>query len=367
MAAMEPVPGASSHGADPHGWHWPAALTVCSGRQALSLVARWCRAHAITTALLPAYHCETMATPFWLEAMAVRPVAVDGRLQFDPAALHSAVDACAGPAAILTCRVGAMTVTEELAQELSRARQLGHLVVEDATHSLLDELIDPFPPDLAASNPEPPADIRIASLRKLLPVPDGAWITTAPGITLDPLRSRGAQDEAVTRTGLELLEAQHAWRAQPIISSTEPGSAPPECAALLTAMARADAALDATLSPAPAGPVTLTMLARIDLPRWALAWRRANSRLCSLLAGDVRPLNAGRACFPLIRSTHSTSIDKSLAAHGAFAPQYWSRPSWLSEDADWPEDVLSIDVAPDDTEQRAVTLATAIAAALVPA
>ncbi|SER71188.1 hypothetical protein SAMN05443377_10712 [Propionibacterium cyclohexanicum] len=351
------------------GWGgWRSARCVGSGRQALALVARWCRAHAMTTALLPAYHCETMALPFWLEAMAVRAVPVDHQLRTDPRALARALAQEPSPVVILICRTGAIDVAPGLVEVLRRARAAGHLVVEDATHCLLDELVNPAP--------ALPADIRMASLRKLLPVPEGAWIATSPdaaaaagarhgaGIDLGPLPGRRTCHEQMTLGGARLLREQQLWAQREQLPERGGKGAPGATHALRLAIAAADEAFDAALAPAAPAPGTLAALASLDLLHWARRWRDANAQFCALLGPQLGALNPGRACFPLLRHQLASQIDEELGRRGAFAPQYWPRPSWFRADAGWPEDVLSIDIRPDQSCHRAAALADIVHAAV---
>lgn len=328
---------------------WRAAECLGSGRQALALVARWCRSRGITTAVLPRYHCETMALPFWLEVMTVRTTAVDARLQSSPGELARLLAGMSSPVLVLVCRVGGLEAPPGLAQILGSAREAGHVVVEDATHSLLDDLLVP--------RPELPADIRVASLRKLLPLPEGAWIVTGPRVRLESPSARRDADERVTDTGLALLDRQQRWAARSALPAPGAGRAPASAGPLVAAMQAADEALDAALEPAPASPSTLGMLCGLDAAGRAADWRRANADFCALLPADVEVLNPRRACFPVIRHRLASRLDEALGTKGAFAPQYWPRPGWLAEELGWPQDLVSIDIGPGQAPGRAAALA----------
>lgn len=332
------------------------ALCLGSGRQALGLVARWCRAHGITTVLLPAYHCETMALPFWLEAMRVRTVAVDANLQTDPEALARALAESPEPTLVLVCPVGAIAPSTGLTEVIRRARTAGHVVVEDATHALLEELASPAPAIVA--------DIRLASLRKLLPLPEGAWLVTGPRVELGALRPRRAVDEQLTRAGLALLDQQRRWASRAGLPAAGGHGAPESASPLVAATQAADEALDAALEPALASRRTRSDLAELDLRHWATSWRRVNTELCALLPHDAHVLNPGRACFPIMRHRRAPQLDEALGTRGAFAPQYWPRPGWLAKDVAWPEDLVSVDVRPGQAPGRAAGIAEIIAATL---
>ena len=103
------------------GWTGPGrAVTVGSGRQALGLLARWCRGNGIGTVLAPAFCCPTMVTPFWLEGMSVRFTAVDERLVMAAEPLRAARAGLDGPVAVLVARTGGSGPSAALRAELAK-------------------------------------------------------------------------------------------------------------------------------------------------------------------------------------------------------------------------------------------------------
>src|SRR5659263_651722 len=119
----------------------PGATLTAFGRQALSLVARELRARGVRLLLGPDHHCPTMFLPFQLEGIAVRTVPTGADTLMLGRALREAL-AGRPDAAVLHCETFGT-----------------------------------------------PADV--ASLRKLLPVPDGAWVT---GLRTPPDLHRTARD-----------------------------------------------------------------------------------------------------------------------------------------------------------------------------
>ncbi|MFC2640586.1 MAG: hypothetical protein ACFN04_03320 [Propionibacterium acidifaciens] len=312
------------------GWAGPGrAVTVGSGRQALGLLARWCRGNGIGTVLAPAFCCPTMVTPFWLEGMSVRFTAVDERLVMAAGPLRTARAGLDGPVAVLVARTGGAGPSTALRAELARMRRRGDLVIDDATHAVLADLAGGGRPDWC--------DASVASLRKLLPVPDGALLRVGDGIDVDPVgpATGGAPDRGpVSRRELPaLFDAPH----RPV---------PDGALAHLDALARAEARFDASLSPAPPCPATLRTLARLD---WAGLARRtaANSRvLARALAGSgVGTVNPGVPAPLLVRVRDAAAVDAELAAHGVFSPMDWARPDAVDE-ALWPDGVLALDTRP---------------------
>ena len=179
----------------------PGAMLTASGRQALSLVAQHLRTRGITELLAPSYHCTTMIEPFQLEGLHVELIPVAADLLLDPHALSAALEG-RGRCGILHSETAGHVAGPALAAVLAAAREGGHAVVVDETHSFLDKALGGAGRTAGALT----AYYRVASLRKWLPLPDGAWVT---GVPPRPL-ARHAIDDAVTSAGLLALAAEAA-------------------------------------------------------------------------------------------------------------------------------------------------------------
>ncbi len=206
------------------------------------------RARGVTELLAPAFHCVTMIEPFQLEGDHAEFVPVAEDLLLDPAALASALASAVPthrPAAILHSETAGHRAGPALAAVLAAAREGGHAVVVDETHSFLDR-----PADAPRT-----ADFHIASLRKWLPLPDGAWVT---GVPRRPL-ARHEIDDGVTSWGLAALAAEAAgqdagelWR-------------------------RAEDLVDRALQPAAMSPQACNILANLDAEDFLRRHRAAGS------------------------------------------------------------------------------------------
>ena len=229
-----------------------------NGKQALGLVARALRSRGVRTVLVPRYRCEAMVLPFELEGMRARTVDVGPDLLLEPRALAAALADEPG-AAVLHCETYGNRARDDLADLLARARRTGRAVIADATHSLLDRprLLDGA------------ADVVVASLRKLLPVPDGAVIAWDPAGPLDAPLSAGVRemerreaDARVESLGLALLDAERAFARAPRAAPAERAARERMRRRVCEIAARHEAAIERALTPVPASAPTVRRLTR---------------------------------------------------------------------------------------------------------
>ena len=368
-----------------------------NGKQALALVARALRAAGVGTVLAPRYRCEAMGLPFALEGMGVRSVGVGADLLLDPLALREALAREPG-AAVLHCETYGNRCGEELESVLGSARRDGSVVVLDATHSVVDRMIGaasaPGPPPEATSGREERRgarrsigwttsrdaawDVAVASARKLLPVPDGAWLEWSEGSPLAAgmarvvarLSARWPVDELATALGVELGRAVTAMRASR--GSSRERSRLDVC----EIAARHEEAVETALTPAPASARTIALLMslRLDgLRRRAETARRLRERLAGGVgARGLRVVNPGSAgCVALGAGNREkdgapaapralADVEEALARAGMWGPVSWPDPHAGPGAPPWPIVVT----APTDEPGRVDELVGVIDAAL---
>lgn len=170
-------------------------LLVQTGRQALSLVAQDLRARGLTSLIEPDVHCTTMIEPFSREGLHIEFVECGTDGHMTPAGLRHAVEVDGVHEAVLYALTSAQRPSAEMERLLKEIAERGGVLILDATH-LPQAALDPGP-----------WEYRMVSLRKMLPVPDGAAVWG-----LDPSRAReiGAPSEVVTRAGEALMHARAA-------------------------------------------------------------------------------------------------------------------------------------------------------------
>ncbi|GAA1640027.1 hypothetical protein GCM10009790_22190 [Georgenia ruanii] len=315
------------------------ATLVASGRQALSLVAQDLRARGVRTVLVPAHHCTTMVLPFQLEGLHVETVATDPRCLLDADALAAALT---DRAAVLHCETFGNLAGAALAGVLERARRHGVPVVVDETHSVLG-------PEHTAG------DYRVASLRKLLPVPDGAWVTGLAGpAALTP----HAVDREITR--LRLDAAAHK-RAQ--LHGAALG------AEVEAEFDYAEDLMDEALEPSPMSRRARRLLHNLDGGALLTRLRANAARLRSALGeAGLEAVNPGASpCFVVVRHDRAAAIIPRLARAGIAGPVYWPRPAGLPRGRPWRTDLISLPVdhryGPAEMDEVACAVVAAVAAA----
>ena len=296
-----------------------------NGKQALGLVARALRSRGVRTVLVPRYRCEAMVLPFELEGMRARTVDVGPDLLLEPQALAAALADEPG-AAVLHCETYGNRARGDLADLLVRARRTGRVVIADATHSLLDRprLLDGA------------ADVVVASLRKLLPVPDGAVIAWDPAGPLDAPLSAGVRemerreaDARVESLGLALLDAERAFVRAPRAAPAERAARERMRRRVCEIAARHEAAIEQALTPVPASASAVRRPAR-SAGRAAHA-RALHEAVAAMTAGHpagARVVNPGSVGCVALRGPRPLveELAGALARAGLWGPVSWDDP-----------------------------------------
>ncbi len=287
-----------------------------SGRQALTAVARALAQGRPRTIAVPTYFCESMLTPFLGAGWILRPLRVDAELVVDPDALAS-VDADWVLHAPYFGRADGSAVTEAL----RAVRERGIGIIADETHLVL--------------TPASAGDIQVASLRKLLPLPDGAYVRSAaelrlswpaPTSTAPSLRARAMRGKArAIATGAD----ERRWREL-----------------FLTAEEITERALE----PAPMSSTAHSLVSQLDYD--ALRRRRvANARTLITRLADVSglaivnpPATAAVPSHLVVALDRPRDAQRVLAEQQIFCPIHWPPSDLVGGAAQWPTRFLSLPV-----------------------
>ncbi len=372
-------------------------VLVGNGKQALALMARRLRGLGVRAVLVPAYRCATMAAPFELEGLRVRGVPCGADLLMDAGALQQALVVEPG-AAVLHCETYGAAAGAGLRAALRTAREAGSAVVLEASHSVLDRAVllragagaagtaDDGATDSSragdgrtAGGPaddDGPWDVVVASLRKTLPVPDGALLVwSGEGWTRgwDPagdLVGRAPVDEGSTALGAALAAADARLHA---LAPGAPGFGTARLEVCELAERHEDA-IEEALSPVAAGEAVVEALGRAA--GGEAAWRGATAQDLRIRLGEALRVAAapsgtprgtrgadavgagpGRAPGPALRVLDApwsggvavtgraqalTALAEDLSARGLWGPALWDGSdavggrAVLARPLDWP-------------------------------
>ncbi len=302
------------------------ALLVANGKQALSLVAQDLRDRGVRALLAPDFYCLTMIQPFQLEGIRIRHVATDARALLDSEALAEEL-AAGHHLAVLHCEVFGGLAGARLRDVLDAARAEDVPVVVDVTHSLF-------------ATSHGPADYLVASLRKLLPLPDGAFVTGLPG---RPAMVRHRLDAAATRWGVTAERCRRDLL-------TGRGSA----VDYLGAVEAAEEAMLGAWRPARMSRAALRRLWRLDPERLREARRANGAHLIERLTPSglevVNP--ATPECGVVVQVEDAPSVEGGLLVAGIVCPISWPRPPGLRHNVRWRTGWVTLPVDPDLTSSE---------------
>jgi hypothetical protein len=337
---METV-GAAFLRAAPHRAPWEdermQTVHVETGRQALALLAHELASTVDSTLLVPAYLCDSMIDPFLDRGWRVEPYRMTDDLRVDEAHLRSLAAGRSRPFAVLLALYFGRepdAAYRSLVVDLQRA---GATVIDDETHRVFS------PGDSGA-------DFAVASLRKTLPLADGAYL-------------RGPGDHAILPAGPESPR----WAAMDAKGTHLAGHTGDQSFARL--FAEANHALEASDTPRGIGERTEGAIAHLDYDLLRGA-RQANAQALSdeLVTLGAQVVNSpGDELLPshlVVSVPDPKSVQRAMAASGVYCPIHWP-PSERLDVGPWPSRFLSLPVdhryTPTDMSRAASVFAEAVA------
>lgn len=294
---------------------------VETGRQALNDIASELFNRGIKRVLLPQYLCDSLLAPFLANSVKPSYLPMTDTLQIDLGALEILEELSpARKCAVLMVRYFGHARDDEYVGQIARLQRLGYVVVEDLTHSLFD-------------GTRSTADYTVASLRKLLPVATGAFVTGLQRRTR-PMRVRVEPGEAIwmhmdaKRTYLEGKSTKSAYYAGLQDSST---------------------VLEETLETHRMDDRSFDLIPYLPYDRF-IETRKSNftalSEQLSPLGGTVilNQRNVRVASHLIVRMADSELVRKRLSERGIYCPVHWPRPSGLPNTVSWMYGHFSIPV-----------------------
>lgn len=283
-----------------------------SGRQALTLLSRHLRLDGYSKLLMPRHFCDSMVAPFLTDEWTVEFVAVDEAWRSLPPAA-----ALSDPERTLIFSMSYFGVDEspEWIDFISCAGRRGAVIVSDESHRVMG-------PGLEI------ADFRIASLRKMLPVPDGAFLTGISAQVQNEGRQAGLRMAAMRRKSEYLAGLRSAGH--------------------LPLFRKAEAVTDIDVAPARMSADSKELLERFDYARMKEIRQKNHRAVSSAIIGTGFSVTTGDAPVPshcVIAGLGVHQLRSFLIGNRIFCPVHWP-PSEVRTQVpgSWRNDVLSIPI-----------------------
>lgn len=285
-----------------------------SGRQSIAALSRHLRGQGATELYFPTHYCESMLAPFLGDGWRVHLVPVLDDWTLDPGPLLHAVSMASS--LVFTLSYFGVPESPEWMLALSRAADQGAHVVSDETHRIWE------PGPVVAT-------YRFASLRKLLPLPDGAFLTG------DVPQAGGH----ASSSGSLRLEGMRAKTAH-LRAGGERG--------YRQAFVQAERLLEDAVQPRAAHAVSMKILDHLDYTRMA-GRRAANHRTLEdeWPCAQLRITTGGAAvpAFCVVEGRSVARLRRHLIDHQVYPPVHWEPPGpGFPQPRAWRDGVLSIPV-----------------------
>lgn len=271
-----------------------------SGRQALTLISRQLRAQGYEDLYVPAHYCVSMIHPFREIGWRLHPVRVLDNWTLDPSCLRGGNGM--ERSAVLSVPFFGVAESASWLHELGEMSKRGALIMSDETHRI-------WTPGLHI------AHFRMASLRKLLPLPDGAYVMGDVPVNGGPESASAEQRLAAMRSKDAYLagmrEAAH--RAEFLL---------------------AERSLEERVEPSSMSSHSAQLITHLDYTRMARR-RSANHDVLAAdwprAAGTVTTRGAAVPSHCVVRHSDVPSLRLFLIENAIYPAVHWPEPP-----VDWP-------------------------------
>ncbi|GAB2518711.1 hypothetical protein FB385_2544 [Paramicrobacterium agarici] len=300
-------------------WDENGVTYLQSGRQVMHAVAQLLWNRGYRDVLLPGFLCESMLEPFQSLPWQLHYVRYDRSLRPIVASMEELLHGRQSTTVVLAANYFGNQWADDFCRSLEEARADGAFVFEDATHS-------------SFSAPHSVANTSFASLRKTLPVPDGAYVcgeltAQVRALAKPPVPHRRHIIMKQKRRLVDLGESSQS---------------------LLHDFRSANARLESRLEPHLASPESLDVMRRLDFAEMS-ARREQNDRVLRSeieAYGGLEIVAPGLGVIPshlVVRASNARRVQAALAAKQIYAPIHWPRPRNMTW-AEWPEDLISLPI-----------------------
>ncbi len=263
-------------------------------------------------ALVPSFTCHSVVEPFVKAGYDVRPYPLKENLEIDICGLSELVD-CFRPDVILIHGYFGFDTVGNASAYLELCRNRGIVVIEDRTQTMFSTFRRPV------------ADYVTGSIRKWLPVPDGAFLS---GLSIDGL----SEDELLVTAKIEAMQEKCRY-----IFAGEGRKED-----FMPKFAEAERILDSRTEAHAISGFTMSALGGLDIEALALSRRNNYNALTSRLA--LHPeisLIFPRATdsdvpflLPLYISEGRKDFQSFMARHNVYPTIIWTCPAELEQGLD---------------------------------
>jgi hypothetical protein len=310
-------------------------IYVESGRQTLAIVETELRRQGHTKIHVPSYLCDSMIDPFHRNSWALAELPLDKDLMVRPEELLARVT----KGVLLHTPYFGRQDSPAVLEALATIRRRGVVVIVDETHRVF-------------SGPSPVADIRVASLHKVLPLYDGGYVAGLSARLRPALPSVSSESGAIR---------QMAMHAKSDALATRDGSK-----THLALYAMAERATETRIQPCRMSGDSRSLLRRLDLEMIRVAREKNSVSLSQALGHSHRfrvvnpPAEDLLPSHLVLETDEVAGLRQFLSGQHIHCAIHWPPSEVLPQTSNWPDRYISLPVDHRYCEPDMVRMAACI-------
>lgn len=282
-------------------------LSTC--RSAISLILSHIKVGSGRRALVPSFTCHSVIRPFTAAGYKVQCYPLTENLEIDLDGLSALVDNFRPDVILIHAYFGFDTVSKA-SEYLACCRDRGIIVIEDMTQTMFSCL------------KHLEADYAIGSIRKWMPVPDGAFLG---GLEIKELR----EDKELAKAKICAMQAKHDYIFHGIGKKEE----------FMTKFSTAEHMLDSRAEPYAISQFTLSSLRSLDIREFGDCRRNNFNYLATRLSShpELSVIFPKASCddvpflLPLYIREKRKDFQAYMAKHNVYPTIIWSCPGELEK------------------------------------
>lgn len=280
-------------------------LSTC--RSAISLILSHIKVSSARRALVPSFTCHSVISPFTAAGYEVQCYPLTENLEIDLDGFSALVDNFHPDVILIHGYFGFDTVSKA-SEYLACCRERGIIVIEDMTQTMFSRF------------KHLEADYSIGSIRKWMPVPDGAFLC---GLEIKGLR----EDTELTKEKISAMQAKHDYIFHGIGKKEE----------FIPKFSRAEHMLDSRTKPYAISRFTLSSLNSLDTREFSDSRRNNFNYLATRLSShpELSVIFPNASCedvpflLPFYIREKRKDFQAYMAKHNVYPTIIWSCPEEL--------------------------------------